>query len=89
MEIHSSAEVRSLVIDLIATSLREAGHDPARVGDEINLLESGVLDSLGLLSLISDVEDRLGTELELSDAEPEDLAVLGRFCRQVERQLGG
>lgn len=39
-------------------------------GDEFNLLGSGVFDSLGILQLISRLEEESGVEVDLSDYSP-------------------
>ena len=88
MRAYSAAEVRDLVLASLKERLRETGFEAAAVPDDLDLLESGVVDSMGLLEMISEVEERVGQELELEDLEPRDLTVLGRFCRQVERLTG-
>ncbi len=82
----AEAEVRAFMIEAITPRLREIGHDPATTADDLDLLEAGIVDSLGLLELIAEVEDRFSLEIDFEGAEPEELSVLGALSRRVAEQ---
>ena len=42
----------------------------------VNLLEGGILDSLGIISFISASEDRLGIEIDIDDVTPENFGTV-------------
>jgi len=76
-------EVRDHLLERLDGPLRAGGLDPTAVGDDLDLLRSGILDSLGLLELIADVNDRFDIEVDFEEVDPEELTVLGPFVRHV------
>lgn len=59
---------------LIAEICKEKGLalDHFMLDHNLNLLESGICDSLGLLQLVASLEERLGIEIDLSEQDPEE-----------------
>jgi acyl carrier protein len=82
----TEAEVRSFLLERLEPELRNAGIEPATLNDETDLFEAGVIDSLGIVGLVSVVSDRYGIEDDWEDFDPEDLLVIGPFCRYVARR---
>jgi acyl carrier protein len=82
----SAAAVRRVVLEALAEPLWRLGVRPEQVPDDFDLLTTGLIDSLGLLELIGDVEERLGLELDFERLDPDGLTVIGAFCRYVERE---
>jgi acyl carrier protein len=52
------------------------GEDPRNLTDDTELKESGILDSLSTLKLVSFLEEHFHIELEASDLEPGNLSSL-------------
>ena len=86
MSAGSGEYVRSLILSRLEQSLLDAGLDPAMVDDDLDLLTGGVIDSLGVVELISAIEQQLGVELDLTELDPEQLTVLGPLSRFIENQ---
>jgi acyl carrier protein len=82
----SAEEVRRLVLEGLAEPLGRMGLRPDEVPDDFDLLTSGLIDSFGLVELITDVEERFGLELDFEQLDPEGLTVIGTFSRYVERE---
>jgi acyl carrier protein len=81
-------EVRSFLLERLEPRLLEAGIDVATVPDDTDLLADGLIDSLGVVELIAVVSDHYGIEDDWEDYDPDDLLVIGPFCRYVaERAL--
>jgi acyl carrier protein len=59
------------------------GEDPRNLTDETELKESGILDSLSTLKLVSFLEERFGVEFEADDLEAGNLASLANIERLV------
>ncbi len=57
------------------TSLRETD-----ISVETNLLESGMLDSVGLVELLALLENTTGNKIDLLDLAPEDFSTLAGLC---------
>jgi acyl carrier protein len=52
------------------------GEDPKNLTDDTELKESGILDSMSTLKLVSFLEERFGVEFEADDLEARNLATL-------------
>jgi acyl carrier protein len=80
-------EVRTLVLAQVTDELAAVGLTPDDVSDDLDLLYEGVIDSLRLIEIIGALEDRFGAELDFEDLDPDEITVLGPFCRHVKRQV--
>ena len=79
----SAHDVRSFVVATLDEQLRAAGADPAAIPDDFDLHGAHVIDSLGIIELITALEDRFGVEIDYEDLDPEELTVVGPFSRYV------
>jgi len=82
----AAAEVRAAILRGLAGPLSAVGLVADDVPDDLDLLQRGVVDSLGLVSLLADIEAQFGIELDYDDLPVEDLARVGPLSRHVERQ---
>jgi acyl carrier protein len=73
-----SAEVRAFISENFFVD----GFD-----DEVSFLETGVIDSMGMVELISFLEKRFGFKIEEDELMPENLDSVVNICRFVERKL--
>ncbi len=73
--------VRAFVLDQIAGTMQAGNIAPEEIDDDTDLLAEGFVDSLGVLELIAAVSDRFGVEGDWEDYEPDDILVVGPFCR--------
>ena len=80
----SVEEVRSFVLAKVQTGLAANGLTPQAVPDDFDLLVEGVVDSMGLIELITAVEQNFEIRIDFEDLDPEDLTVIGPFCRYIE-----
>jgi acyl carrier protein len=60
--------------------------DPAELRDETSLVESGTVDSTGILELIGFLETEYGIRVSDVDTTPENLGSIARIAAFVERQ---
>ena len=58
-----------------------------QLGDADSFLESGIIDSTGVLELISFLEERFGVELEERDLTPDNLDSIDKVTMLVESRL--
>jgi acyl carrier protein len=59
------------------------GEDPRNLTDKTELKESGILDSLSTLKLVSFLEDQYAVEFEANDLEAGNLATIEAIERLV------
>lgn len=60
------------------------GEDPRNLTDATELKESGILDSLSTLKLVSFLEEQYGVEFEANDLEAGNLATIEAIERLVQ-----
>jgi len=65
--------------------VRRAAQSAHTVDDDVDLFGAGLLDSLGLLELISAIEQRFDVVLDLSDLDFEQISRIGDFAALVGR----
>lgn len=62
--------------------------DPTVLADDASLLDSGIIDSTGVLEIISFLEDTYGLTMEEADMVPENLDSITRISSYVSRRKG-
>ena len=79
-------EIAQSVREFIAENfLFRAGAES--IGDSDSLLEGRIIDSMGVLELITFLEARFGIRVEDSETMPENLDSIGRITAFVSRKL--
>ncbi len=56
------------------------------LGDDTSLLDLGLLDSTGVIELVSFLEDEFGIQVEDEEITPENLDTLNKICSYVSRK---
>jgi acyl carrier protein len=72
----------------IATELLSSA-DHASIGDQDPLIESGIIDSFGIMSLISFMEKEFGVRLSSNELMPENFVNITAIANLIESKLGG
>jgi acyl carrier protein len=77
-----TADVRTLIVDFIVSNclFGDVAQSPA---DDESLVQSGVIDSTGVLELIEFLEDEFGIEVPEEETVPENLDSIDKLCRYV------
>jgi acyl carrier protein len=57
---------------------------PAALTPDLNLLENGVLDSLGIFQTVGFLEDEYGVEVQDNELVPENFATLASIAALLE-----
>lgn len=85
MKVLTPDEVRSAVLALFEDPLRANGMEPSDIPDDYDLLTQGVIDSLGMVAMVSTAEDLAGCEIDFERLDFEDMTIIGKFCNYVAR----
>jgi acyl carrier protein len=78
------AAVRAELIEFLNSVVRP-GQDVTGVDDEINLIDSGVMDSLALIQIISYLEQTHNLLLYKLGIDPSDLGSVNGILNAIER----
>lgn len=63
------------------------GEDPRNLTDDMGLKESGILDSLSTLKLVTFLEQQFKIELEASDLDAGNMASVASIARMVAAKV--
>jgi acyl carrier protein len=84
----SPGDVRIFLRGFIQKRLAAQGQDPLdELPDDCDLLLSGVIDSLGLLELVTAVNEHYGREIDFEDLDPEQMTIVGPLCDFVADRM--
>ena len=73
------------VMSAVAELLREHVESPTGVAENTELVADLGIDSLGVMELVADIEDKF--EMTIADAELRDVAPLGDVVQAIETRL--
>jgi acyl carrier protein len=80
--------VQDFLREYVAKSLRTQGREvPADLSDDCDLLLSGYVDSLGLLELMTAIQDHFGREIDFDELDAEQMTIVGPLKRFVAEKL--
>jgi acyl carrier protein len=84
----SSEEIRMFLQQYIAEKSLAGGKEtPSELADDCDLLLSGMIDSLGLLDLMTAIQQHCQREIDFEALDPDQLTVVGPLCRYVSERL--
>ena len=63
------------------------GNMTSTLGDDDQLVESGIIDSLGIMTLLSFIEENFSIQIQGEDLVPENFASISTIAVLVDRQL--
>jgi len=78
-----TAAAKSLVIDILEGRAAQLGFDDLDIDGSFDFFESGLLDSLGLIDLIDQVELRYELQVDLTAMDPEDFTTVDGLVRSL------
>src|SRR5688500_2663511 len=82
----SSADVQRELHDFILTELASGGGDA--IGPDEDLIQRGIVDSLGVQQLLDFCESRYGIQVEDADLVPDNFKTVRQLAGYVERKQG-
>lgn len=76
----ADCEIRSYIVARLERAAVGGGCG-APFTDDLNLPESGLLDSYGFIQLLTDVEEAFGVEVDFGELDPQEFTTLGGLVR--------
>jgi acyl carrier protein len=81
----SPEKVRKFLLGRYSDSIKSMALNPAEVPDSFDFLLSGVIDSFGILEMISSIEDEFRIRLDLAALDAEQITILGPLSQYVAK----
>ena len=78
-----ASEIRKYIRFQLESLASAKGKRIETLSDELELFETGILDSLGFIKLVSDIEREFGLEVDFSQHDPEAFSTLGGLVNVV------
>ena len=75
--------VKILMGSILASAMRSSVVDARLLLDDTDLRDEGIVDSLGFVQLIAELERRLGERIDLVGLDPELLTNVGALARHI------
>ena len=88
----TSATAQDVKAFIVSTLNRQLGYSVTRGAtfpDDFDLRGGGVIDSLGFLKLVGELEAHFNCAISFEDVPPERLTILGFLCGHVTAQVTG
>jgi|WetSurSiteA1Bulk_404760.scaffolds.fasta_scaffold200864_1 acyl carrier protein len=82
-DMHMKTELRQFIVDNFLY-----GRDDNTLGDNISFLEKGIIDSTGILELVSFIEDKYGITIEDEELIPDNFDSLTGLSVFISRKTG-
>jgi acyl carrier protein len=79
-------DVRALILSASGAPFSDPDAVIAGASDDLDLRDSGMIDSLGFIELVAAIEDALGVEIDFEAMDPDQITVLGPLARHVHAQ---
>jgi acyl carrier protein len=76
-------KVRKFLLTRYSEPITALGLNRAEIPDDFDFLLSGVIDSFGILEMVSAIEDEFQMQLDLATLDAEDTTILGPLSRYV------
>jgi acyl carrier protein len=81
------SEIKDRVRQFITTAFYVP--DPAQVTDTVSFLDTGIVDSTGVLEIIGFLQSEFGVVVEDDEILPENLDGVSRIAAYIERKANG
>ena len=88
----TAQELESQVSQLIEKCLQkrmDAKSIDLSIRDDLQFIQSGLMDSVGFLDFLAEIEDALDVELDFEDMDPEEFLSVAGFKQSVMTALRG
>ncbi len=79
----TEANIRQFLLDKYRKPLGAIGLVPENLADDFDFLLNGVIDSFGILEMISAIENEFRIQLDLASLDAEQITILGPLSRFV------
>ena len=82
-------DLKKRIEEFILTEIcEELGLEIQQIKEDQPLIDSGILDSLGILKLLSFLDEELGIDISAGDIKRENFVDIKTICALIEKNTG-
>jgi acyl carrier protein len=81
MKSKSELEIVDLAVRWVKQNVQAGGRRRVELTGDTDLMESGLLDSVGFVELIVYIEGQTGCSVDLTDVDPSEFTTVNGLCR--------
>ena len=78
-------DVKIFILSKLEKTLIVNDLKKAEITDNFDLLDGGLIDSLGILELITAIEDHFEIEIDFENLDAEEFTIIGSLCNYIEK----
>ena len=82
----TESSIRQFLLDKYREPIGSIGLIADNLADDFDFLLTGVIDSFGILEMISSIEDEFQIQLDLEDLDAEQITILGPLSRYIAQR---
>jgi acyl carrier protein len=83
MTVDEAARVKSFLASILEPKLVALNIPAGDLRDDLDLRAAGLVDSLGFIGLLTELEARLGREVDLAELAPDQLTKVGPLVHHI------
>jgi acyl carrier protein len=78
-----AARIKTFVLEVLGPRAETMGISREELAGDFNLMQSGLLDSMGFVDLVAQVENEFDVQMDLMDLDPSQFTSLSGFVSRV------
>lgn len=78
-------KIKELALEILEEACET---DEIREDEDMDLFEAGLLDSLGTLTILLQIEEKFGIRLQPTDIQKEEMSSVSNFVRYLKMKVG-
>ena len=87
MSYHTERGVRDYLVNRYRRQIEALGLRPDQIPDDFDFLKEAIIDSLGIVELLTDIETQFGHSIDFVELDAEQMTVLGPLAAYIQRKL--
>ncbi len=79
-------QVKAFIVEQLSDALKENDVAASEMTDDLDLMKRGIIDSIGLIQLVSAIEEHFGIEIDFEGMDAEKLTIMGPLSAYIEER---
>lgn len=84
---NTERHVRDYLVNRYRSQIEALGVCPDQISDDFDFLKEAIIDSLGIIELLTDIETHFGHAIDFAELDAEHMTVLGPLAAYIKHKL--